>query len=186
MRTKTKKLKRGRGGGGGCVPRECWASRKRPRPAPAKPDEEVDVAPAAPETRPVPFYLDDTPDPRGPRTAARVAELARYVVGVYVDVSCRKHCLYLGFFVRGTGYTRCLSTTSLCGPAQTSQAEREAVWMARRLWPNMPVFCDHAEACHDGNAIYINRVGNRRAHNVARSRANFVPRSELGCDDWAG
>lgn len=125
------------------------------------------------------FYLDAAIG----KMYKRPASLGAYADGVYVDASVRNHVVYLGFAVVSGERMTFLSTTGSSPPPRTDLAEREAVWIARQLWPEAIVFCDYRDACVEG-ATYVPRARNTQAHQAARSRKGFVARDSLSCGAW--
>lgn len=92
--------------------------------------------------------------------------------GIYVDASYRDGRMTLGF-VKIKGNT---SKVFSIGSNQTKNtlAEREAVMLAKKLYPDQQVFSDCEASCKRLGATYIKRTKNQRAHRVAYRRINYL------------
>jgi hypothetical protein len=99
--------------------------------------------------------------------------------GVYVDVSIggKAPGRRLGFVVQRGGVSSVFST--LGRKRGASKCEGEAVQIALRAFPGMPVFCDCKDVAAKHCVTHIPRKFNKLAHRAARESPNFIPRDEL-------
>lgn len=100
--------------------------------------------------------------------------------GVYVDVSVRKNQTRLGFVIRRGRFVSSFSTDDEC--KDSNSGERQAVHLARRIYPDAPLYSDHADTVVKLGARFVPRNRNWGAHNAARSTGlmhNYIPREDL-------
>lgn len=118
------------------------------------------------------YILKNYKDIADMEAAYRAKNAYGYQNGVYVDVALRNGKLVLGFAAVRDEQAKFFSCGSVYD-TNTAAAETEACRLAKKMWPDLPVNCDHLASCVETGAFYIKREKNKLAHKVARSRINF-------------
>ena len=101
---------------------------------------------------------------------------------VHVDVSWRSAKITIGMFIARKGLCYIFSTDSRLN--STGAAEYEAILLANKLFPGIPIHGDHGGVVNKvgkqniNNFILIPRAYNL-AHPVARKKRNFIERDAI-------